>query len=54
VEILRFPDEVLNKFEEITKNVLAELSSKEELSKKIYYSYKNFQKNISKWSNFSK
>ena len=54
VEILRFPDEVLNKFEEITKNVLAELSSKDELSKKIYYSYKNFQKNISKLSNFSK
>lgn len=53
VEIIKFPDEVLETFKTITNNVLAKIISEDVMSKKIYNSYSKFQKNISKWSHFS-
>jgi len=50
VQIKRFPDEVLNKFREITEKVIAEIAKSDEMGKKIYDSYSSFQKSISKWS----
>lgn len=54
VQIIRFPNEVLEKFKTITQNVLSEIISNDEISKEIYNSYSKFQQNISKWSSFNK
>jgi TRAP-type mannitol/chloroaromatic compound transport system substrate-binding protein len=54
VEILRFSDGILEALKKITKNVLTEITSKDEMSLKIYNSYSKFQNSISKWSNFSR
>jgi TRAP-type mannitol/chloroaromatic compound transport system substrate-binding protein len=50
VQIKKYPDEVLNKFREISKRVIADITGRDEMSKKIYESYSAFQKNISAWS----
>ncbi|MCK5087465.1 MAG: TRAP transporter substrate-binding protein DctP [Melioribacteraceae bacterium] len=53
VDILKFPDEVLNKLEKITKEVIQEIVLKDSMSKKVYDSYSKFQKNISSWTDIS-
>ena len=50
VQVKKFPDEVLEKFREISKKVITELTKKDEMSKKIYDSYSKFQKDIKRWS----
>lgn len=54
VEIIRFPDEVLNKFKEITKKVLLEITNEDDVSKRIYDSYRKFQIEIYDWSSLSR
>ena len=53
VDILKFPDEVLNKLKKITKEVIHEIVLKDSMSKKVYDSYSKFQKNISSWADIS-
>ena len=53
VEIKKFPGEVLETFKRITEKVLTDITKKDEMSKKIYNSYKNFQKEIASWSSLN-
>ena len=54
VEIKKFPEEVLNTFKEITQKVLIDITNKDEMSKRIYDSYRKFQKEINKWSSLNR
>ena len=53
VEFRKFPDDVLERLRELSKEVIGELTSSDEKSKKIYDSYSKFQKNISEWSDIA-
>ena len=53
VEFRKFPDDVLEMLRKLSKEVIGELTSSDEKSKKIYDSYSKFQKNISEWSNIA-
>jgi TRAP-type mannitol/chloroaromatic compound transport system substrate-binding protein len=54
VQVKKYPDEILDKFREITKSVINEIASKDEMSKKIYESYKKFQQDISAWTKLNR
>ena len=49
VKILKFDDSLLKAFLEISKDVVAEIGSGDELSKKIYASYQQFRASIMDW-----
>ena len=53
VELRQFDQATLNALRAKTNDVLKELSTKNEDTKKVYQSYKSYQDNISKWSNYS-
>ena len=50
VQIKQFPKEVLSKLNSISKEVLSELSKKDNLSKQVYDSYMNFLKRVRPWT----
>jgi len=50
VKILKFDDSLLKAFLEISKDVVAEIGSGDELSRKIYASYEQFRASIMDWS----
>ncbi len=50
VKIKRFPNEVLAKLHTITKEILLELSQKNNLTKKVYDSYFNFLNRVRPWT----
>jgi TRAP-type mannitol/chloroaromatic compound transport system substrate-binding protein len=50
VKVLKFDDSLLKAFFEISKDVIAEVGSGNELSKKIYASYQQFRASIMDWS----
>ena len=50
VLLKRFPDNVLKALKEHTKVVMDELTSKDPMSKKVYESYRRFQKDVSAWA----
>jgi len=50
VKILKFNDALLKTFRAISSDVVAEIGATDELAKKIYASYRQFQASISKWS----
>jgi TRAP-type mannitol/chloroaromatic compound transport system substrate-binding protein len=50
IEILKFNDALLKTFRAISTDVVAEIGATDELAKKIYASYQQFQASISKWS----
>ena len=50
VEIKQFPAEVLSKLNTISDEILLELSQKNNLSKKVYYSYVNFLSRVRPWT----
>lgn len=49
VIVKRLPDDVLNKFEEISQKLVAEQGQHNELSKRIYESYLDFKTNSLEW-----
>lgn len=49
VDFREYPLEVLSKLKTYTDEVIGEISSSDEMSKKIYESYKKFHKNMSVW-----
>jgi TRAP-type mannitol/chloroaromatic compound transport system substrate-binding protein len=53
VKILKFPDSLLKTLLAISKDVVAELGSGDELSKKIYASYQQFRTSIMDWTDIS-
>jgi TRAP-type mannitol/chloroaromatic compound transport system substrate-binding protein len=53
VKILKFPDSLLKTLLAISKDVVAELGSSDELSRKIYASYQQFRTPIADWSDIS-
>ena len=52
-KILKFDDSLLKVFHTISKDVVAEIGSGDELAKKIYASYQQFHSSISKWSDIA-
>jgi TRAP-type mannitol/chloroaromatic compound transport system substrate-binding protein len=53
VKIRKFDDSLLKAFLEISKDVVAEIGSGDDLSKKIYNSYTQFRASIMDWSDIS-
>jgi TRAP-type mannitol/chloroaromatic compound transport system substrate-binding protein len=53
VKILKFNDTLLKTFRAISKDVVAEIGSSDELAKKIYASYQQFHASVSKWSDIA-
>ena len=53
VKILKFDDSILKAFLEISKVVVAEACSGDELSKKLYASYRQFRALIMDWSDIA-
>ena len=53
VKILKFDDSVLKALLAISKDVVAEAGSGDELSKKIYASYQQFRASIMDWSDIA-
>jgi TRAP-type mannitol/chloroaromatic compound transport system substrate-binding protein len=53
VKIAKFDDSVLNTIHGISKDVVAEIGSRDDLSKKIYASYLRFRNLIADWGEIS-
>jgi TRAP-type mannitol/chloroaromatic compound transport system substrate-binding protein len=53
VKILKFDDTLLKEFLRIGKEVIAEIGSGDELSKKIYTSYEQFRATVMDWSDIA-
>jgi TRAP-type mannitol/chloroaromatic compound transport system substrate-binding protein len=53
VKILKFDDSLLKSFLTISKDVVAEIGSRDDLSKKIYASYEQFRTSIMDWSDIA-
>ncbi len=53
VELKKLPDDVLNRFKEISKELIAEQGQHDELSKRIYQSYLNFKASSLEWRKIS-
>jgi len=53
VKILKFDDSLLKAFLAISKDVVAEIGSSDELSRKIYRSYEQFRASIMDWSDIA-
>ena len=53
VDLRRFPDEVLKKIRQLSDEVVAEVASKDALSKKVYESYKSFRDQAIAWHDVS-
>lgn len=53
VEVRQFPDEVLDALRAYSKEVIDELIAKDAMSKRVYDSFLNFRRNISRWANIS-
>jgi TRAP-type mannitol/chloroaromatic compound transport system substrate-binding protein len=53
VKLLKFDDSLLRAFRAMSKDVVAEIGSGDELSKKIYASYERFRASITNWSDIA-
>lgn len=53
VELIRFPDEVLNALRKLAAGVLEEEASKDAMSRKVHEAFKKFQKVIGTWGTIS-
>jgi TRAP-type mannitol/chloroaromatic compound transport system substrate-binding protein len=53
VKILKFDDSILKAFHEISKDIVAQAGSGDELSRKIYVSYHQFRSLITDWGDIS-
>src|SRR5215470_14024876 len=53
VKILKFDNSLLKTFREISKDVVAEIGSGDDLSRKIYQSYQQFHGSITSWSDIA-
>jgi TRAP-type mannitol/chloroaromatic compound transport system substrate-binding protein len=53
VDFREYPVDVLSKLKEYANEVIGDISGSNEMSTKIYKSYKKFHKNISYWHGIS-
>ncbi|MCU7959899.1 MAG: TRAP transporter substrate-binding protein [gamma proteobacterium symbiont of Bathyaustriella thionipta] len=53
VQLRAYPDDVLKKLRKISNEVVAELADKDDFSRKVYQSYKQFYDNALLWSDIS-
>jgi len=53
VKIAKFDDPILNTVHRLSNDVVAEIGSRDELSKKIYASYLQFRNLIADWGEIS-
>lgn len=53
VQILPYPQDVLKKLNELSEQVVKEESEKDEMSKKVYVSYKAYRDQVMKWHEIS-
>lgn len=53
VQFRKFPDEIINFFKKMTKEVISDIINSDPKSKKIFDSYSKFQKNISQWNDIA-
>jgi len=53
VEMIRFPEEVLNALKKLTVDVLAEESQKDATAKKVSTAFNKFQKIVGIWGSVS-
>ncbi len=53
VELRPFPNEVLEALHQHTQDVMAEITEKDALARKVYQSYTNFQQRVNPWSSIS-
>ena len=53
VKLKKLPNDVLIEFKKITKELLLEMTEKDEASSKIYKSLSEFQKNVSQFHEIS-
>lgn len=53
VELRRLPDDVIEKLRELTNVVLAEMAQETPEAKRVFDSYRNFQAEVSAWSEIS-
>jgi TRAP-type mannitol/chloroaromatic compound transport system substrate-binding protein len=53
VKILKFDDSLLKAFLAVSKDVVADIGSRDELSRKIYARYQQFRTSIMDWSDIS-
>jgi TRAP-type mannitol/chloroaromatic compound transport system substrate-binding protein len=53
VKILKFDDSLLKAFAEVAKDVVAQIGSGDELSRRIYRSYQQFRASSTDWSDIS-
>jgi TRAP-type mannitol/chloroaromatic compound transport system substrate-binding protein len=53
IEILKFPDEVLSKLKNLSKEILAEISKSDAITQEVYNSYTKFSSAVSPWTKIS-
>ena len=53
VELVRFPDSVLNLLRELSAEVIQEITEKDPMSKKVYESFAKMQKQVGTWGTIS-
>ena len=53
VQLRPFPDEVLKKLRGLSDEVVAEIASKDPMSRKVYESFRKFRDDVVPWSNVS-
>ncbi len=53
IQILKFPDEVLFKLKNISKEILNEISKTDSITQEVYTSYMKFKDNVSPWTDIS-
>jgi TRAP-type mannitol/chloroaromatic compound transport system substrate-binding protein len=53
IEILKFPDEVLLKLKNLSKEILEEISKTDAITQEVYKSYTKFSSGVTPWTNIS-
>ena len=53
MDIRQYPDEVLKELYKISKDVVKELSLKDDFAKEVYNSYSSFQQKTNNWNEIS-
>ncbi|NOX37508.1 MAG: TRAP transporter substrate-binding protein [Calditrichaeota bacterium] len=53
VQIKKFPDDVLEKFRQLSQEVIQEVVEKDPFSKKVYQSFHQFQQRVGEWATVS-
>ena len=53
VKVLKLPDEVLNKLQSLSDEVINEVAATDEMTKKVFKSFKVYRDNVKQWSDIS-